>query len=146
MTRSTALGEERLNMQSWDAISISGAYECVPAEVRARCISNYPCHGGSRHRGGDKWNLHVVLTGGETERLLLRRPSIKSHQLQGRRWKIIIFIWGKETINIPLRFKQVWENRIEGMGEVGLDSFSFSQRINKSRSKSHKWLCYFSRM
>lgn len=68
MTRSTALREERLNMQSGVAISISGAYECVPVEVRARCISNYPCHGGSRHHEGDKWNLHVALTGGKTER------------------------------------------------------------------------------
>lgn len=59
MTWSTALGEKRLNMQSRVAISISGAYECVPVEVRARCTSNYPCHGGSRHHEGDKWNLHV---------------------------------------------------------------------------------------
>lgn len=52
----------------------AAAYKCVPAEVRTRHISNYPADGGSRHRGGDKWNLHVVLTSGKTERGFLQSP------------------------------------------------------------------------
>lgn len=94
MTRSTALGEERLNMQSWVAISISGAYEWVPVEVRASRISNYPCDGGSRHREGDKWNLHVVLTGGKTDReafsagALSTKPSTSGEMMQNNHFHL----------------------------------------------------------
>lgn len=74
-----------LNIQSEVAISISGGYKCVPVGVRICQISNYGGDGGSRHRGGDKYNLHVFLTSGRTERLsagLPRKPLTSEDMMQ----------------------------------------------------------------
>lgn len=65
----TAPRDVQLNIQSEVAISISRASKCVPVGVRTCQISNYASGGGSWYREGDKYNLHVVLTSGKTERL-----------------------------------------------------------------------------
>lgn len=115
MTQSTPPGDVQLNIQSEVAISISSENKCVPVGVRMCQISNYASDGGSRHRGGDKYNLHVSLTSGKTERLstvlpltlLTSEDMMQSNHLHLRK-----------TIKIQSRFKQVWGKRIEGTGDM----------------------------
>lgn len=58
----------QLNAQSWVEISISFENKRILAEVTVCQILNYASDGGSRRQEGDKYNLHVFLTSGETER------------------------------------------------------------------------------
>lgn len=57
----------QLNIQSEAAISISIGHKRIPLRANICQISNYASDGGSRHRGGDKYNLHVSLTSGKRE-------------------------------------------------------------------------------
>lgn len=74
MTQSKPPGDVQLNIQSEAAISISSQNKCVPVGVRICQISNYASDGGSRRGEGDKYNLHVFLTSGKTERLSTVHP------------------------------------------------------------------------
>lgn len=74
MTQSTPPGDVQPNAQSEVAISISSQNKCVPVRVRICQISNYASDGGSRHQEGDKYNLHVFLMSGTTERLSAALP------------------------------------------------------------------------
>lgn len=93
-----------MNIQSEVAISISGGYKCISDGVRICQLSNYASDGGSRHREGDKYNLHVFLTSGKTERLstvlpgklLTSEDMMQSNHLHQRK-----------SIKIQSRFKQV---------------------------------------
>lgn len=126
----------RLNIQSEVAISISSGYKCVPVGVRICQISNYASDGGSRHREGDKYNLHVFLTSGKTERLswvLPRKLLTSEDMMQSNHLHL------RKTIKIQSRLKQVWEKRIEGTGNKEkvvikwlLDASSLNLKINKS--------------
>lgn len=83
MTRSTPAGDVQLNIHPDVAVSISSQNKCVPVGVRICQISNYASDGWSRHRGGDKYNLHVFLTSGKTERLstVLSRKLLTSEDV-----------------------------------------------------------------
>lgn len=88
--------------------------KCVPVGVRICQISNYASDGGSRHREGDKYNLHVFLTSGKTERLSTVLPCkllTSEDMMQSNHLHL------RKTIKIQSRFKQVWEKRIEGTGD-----------------------------
>lgn len=104
MTQSTPPGDVQLNIQSGVAISISGENKCVSAGVRICQISNYTSDGGSRHREGDKYNLHVFLMSGKTERLstVLRRKLLTSEDVMQSNHLHL-----RKTIKIQSRFKQV---------------------------------------
>lgn len=69
VTRGKPPTDVQLNIQSEVAISISNENKCVSAGVRISQISNYANGGGSHRQEGDKYNLHVFLTSGKTERL-----------------------------------------------------------------------------
>lgn len=115
VTQSKPPGDVQLNIQSEVAISISSGYKCVPVEVRICQISNYASDGGSRHREGDKYNLHVFLTSGKTERLstaLPRKLLTSEDMMQSNHLHL------RKTIKILSRFTQVWEKRIEGTGDA----------------------------
>lgn len=89
--------------------------KCAPAGVRICQISNYATDGGSCHREGDKYNLHVFLTSGKTERLstvLPRKLLTSEDMMQSNHLHL------RKTIKIQSRFKQVWEKRIEGTGDA----------------------------
>jgi len=114
MTQSKPPGDVQLNIQSEVAISISSENKCIPVGVRIRQISNYACDGGSRHREGDKYNLHVFLMSGKTERLstvLCRKLLTSEDTMQSNHLHL------RKTIKIRSRLKQVWEKRIDGTGE-----------------------------
>lgn len=74
-------------------------------------ISNYASDGGSRHREGDKYNLHVFLTSGKTEKLSTVHPRkllTSEDMMQSNHLHL------RKTIKIQSRFKQVRGKRIEG--------------------------------
>lgn len=81
--------------------------------VRICQISNYACDGGSRHREGDKYNLHVFLMSGKIERLFHGSPS-QAINFRGYDAKYNLHL--RKNIKIQSRFKQMGEKRIEGTG------------------------------
>lgn len=111
MTQRMTPGDVQLNIQSEAAISISIKNKCFPVGERVCQISNYAWEGGSRHREGDKYNLHVFLMSGKTERLstvLCCKLLTSEDMMQNNHLHL------RKTIKIQSRFKQVLEKRIEG--------------------------------
>lgn len=104
MTQSMPPGDVQLNTQSEVAISISSENKCVPVGVRTCQISNYASDGGSCLREGDKYNLHVFLMSGKTERLSTVLPCkllTSEDMMQSNHLHL------RKSIKIQSRFRQV---------------------------------------
>lgn len=109
MTQIVPPGDVQLNTQSELAISISGENKRAPVGVRTCHISNYASDGGSCLGEDDKYNLHVFLMSGKTERLstvlpctlLTSEAMMQSDHLHLRK-----------SIKIQSRPRQVWDREV----------------------------------